>query len=60
MSPRHTRSAATMARCDHTQLWRLGYTLTRTPWPRSTISPPATQSIRSGGTPAASMTRIVS
>ncbi len=43
--------------CDHTQLCWLGNTETTTSSDRRTRSPPATQIIRSGGTPAASITR---
>jgi hypothetical protein len=46
--------------CDHTQLCWLGYTFTVTSAESRIRSPPATQIIRSAGTPAASITRTVS
>ncbi len=59
-SPRQTSPDWVIWVCDHTHECWLGYTDTNTPWPRSMRSPPATQIMRSTGTPACSMTRTVS
>ena len=49
-----------MPECDHTQLCWLGSTDTVMSSASRMRSPPATQIIRSSGTPAASITRTVS
>ena len=56
----HASPLWTIWACDQTQLCWLGSTVTETSAERRTRSPPATQIIRSTGTPAASITRTVS
>ena len=53
----HTSPLCAILRCDQTQLCWLGNTDTVTSGASRTRSPPATQIIRSAGTPAASISR---